>query len=85
MNIEKLIETAEKCGDRTTDCNKCEFQNKENCVDELNKELLNRLKIAIDDLSRQCSTCMYYEKTSREMPCAICYNKDKWIWKGKEL
>lgn len=84
MNIDTLIETAEKCGERTTDCNKCRFNGCENCVNELNKELVYRLKTAMQDLSHVCSTCKYENVKSREMPCAICMDRNKWEWRGVE-
>lgn len=81
--MNRLIETAHKCGDRTTDCSKCDFYNMENCVDELNKELACKLEMAMDDLKHDCKTCYYFEFLSINEPCSICVDRDKWEWRGK--
>lgn len=83
--IDEIIETAQKCGDRTTDCNKCHFRNMENCVDELNKELASKLAMAIEDLNQNCKTCFYFDIPSRQMPCAICVDRNNWKWRGADL
>ena len=89
MKTEKLIEIAKKCGIGTChkECPyKCEnaFDGIVFCMEDLIKELTNKLEMAVSDINKNCGNCMYKSSDYRQLPCSVCEALEfsKWEWQG---
>ena len=86
MENKELIEIARNCyaGVHCDYEYDCPFYDSNECRQELNKQLADKLEMAIADIAKNCNTCMHRGKSYKEPPCSICkpLEHTKWEWRG---